>query len=296
MTTSTPKQLLLVTAALAVVASGCTSTPATPSSAFSLPIDFAFACEGDGQTVAPENDETASSLNDTRMCPDLASGAVQGELYGVVLNRQPPGLVVVQMNPAVGSRDVIDADAFVPGHSPIPVGREPIRVLTAADYSAFYVLSAGDLEVDRVSITGHPDELTYTVDAFALPGVPATGVMAGDTLVVAAAYAAELWLFDLGADPVEPPLTVVPVPGRVQELVRYGADALVATWVDRPVVTRLGLDGAVLGEAGLAPECRDGLDNDGDGATDGGDEDCLDADDDDESPATGAARLAAVPD
>jgi len=282
-------------ATLAVAVAGCSSTPATPSSAFSLPIDFAFACEGDGQTVAPENDETAKSLNDTRMCPDLPSGAVQGELYGVVLNRQPPGLVVLQLNPAAASRDVLDADAFVPGHTPIPVGRDPLRVLTAADFSAFYVVSAGDLEVDRVVITDRVEDLHYTVESFALPGVPAAAVMAGDTLVVAASDAAELWIYDLAADPVAPPLSIVSVPGRVHELVAHG-DELVITWIDRPVVSRLGLDGAVLGEAGLAPACRDGLDNDGDGVADQADADCLDADDDDESEATGAPRPTTVAD
>lgn len=291
-------------AALALVAAlaGCSSTPATPSSAFSLPIDFAWACEGDGQTTAPENDETATSINDTRMCPDLGQTQVggttttaQGELFGVVLNRQPPGLVVVQMNPAVGKRGVIDTDAFVPGHSPIPVGRDPIRVLTAADYSAFYVVSAGDREVDRVVITGRVTELTYTVDSFALPGEPADAVMSGDTLVVAAADASELWLFDLGADPVAPPLAIVALTGRVLDIVAWG-DELVLTWTDRPVVTRLGLDGVVLGEGGLAPACRDGLDNDDDGAVDAADADCADADDDDESDATGAPRLETAPD
>ncbi|PKN57608.1 MAG: hypothetical protein CVU56_10010 [Deltaproteobacteria bacterium HGW-Deltaproteobacteria-14] len=285
-----------------VALAGCSSTPSTASSAFSLPIDFAWACEGAGQTVAPENDETASSINDTRMCPDVgqtevggATTTAQGELYGVVLNRQPPGLVVVQMNPAAGKRDVLDTDAFVPGHTPIPVGRDPIRVLTATDYSAFYVVSAGDREVDRVVITGRLVDLTYTVDSFALPGEPADAVMSGDTLVVAAADASELWLYDLGADPVAPPMAIVALPGRVQDLVAWG-DELVVTWIDRPVVTRLGLDGVVLGEGGLAPECRDGLDNDGDGAVDAADADCGDADDDDESDATGAPRDDTVPD
>ena len=73
----------------------CSSESQTASSAFNFPIDFSYACEGDGKTVAPTNDETAAKFDATRMCPDV--GGAQGDLFGVVLDRQPPQLMVLQV-------------------------------------------------------------------------------------------------------------------------------------------------------------------------------------------------------
>ena len=292
-----PLAPLAALAALWATLGACSSTPSAPSSAFAMPIDFSWACEGAGHTVGPDNDESAKSINATRMCPDLdetplggTTSATEGDVFGLVLNRQPAGLVVMQLNPATGSRRVLDTDPFVPGHTPIPVGREPLRILRAEDFSAFYVVSAGDQRVDRVVLEGYVDVLRYRSSHFALPGAPRGGLMVGDKLVVLAATA-ELWVYDLGADPEAPPLTTVALPARPHEAVAFEGDVLL-TWVDRPRLTRLGLDGTVKGEVGLAPACRDTLDNDGDGLTDAADADCRDADDDDESDATGAARLA----
>lgn len=279
----------------------CSSTPGASASALNSPIDFAYACGGDGVMSEPANDERAKSLGDTRMCADLAGTSSQAALYGVALNRYPAALVPIQMNPMFGTRQFLDTDAFIPGVTGVPVGADPIRVLAADDRSAFYVVSAGSRDVSRVVITGTAGITTYDLDTFDLPGVPVDAVTVPGALIVAASEAAELWFYDLDADPVDPPLTVVSLPGgdAARRIIRAGDD-LVVTWRTRPVVTRLSVDGAagaavVVSEAGVVPACRDGLDDDGDGLVDQADPDCQDADDDDESAATGAERVTSEP-
>lgn len=273
----------------------CDSDISTPSSAFTHPIDFAYACEGDGKTVPPTNDESAATLNETRMCPDLAENGqtTQGDLFGVVLDRQPPSLMVLQLNPAAGTRTFIDADFFVPGVTGIPVGKAPVRVFTPADHSAFYVVSAGDQRVDRVVLERHVGGvLTWSKTSFPLPATPIEGAMvqSSSTLVVVPQTRAELWLYDLSADAEAPPLTTMPMPAIPLRVEVAGSDLLV-TFRDRPTVAVYSTAGALLAEGGLVPACRNGLDDDEDGLADQLDPDCHDRDDDDESAATGAERV-----
>ncbi len=268
----------------------CSSESQTASSAFNFPIDFSYACEGDGKTIAPTNNESAKDIDDTRMCPDV--GGAQGDMFGVVLDRQPPQLMVLQVNPASGGRRIIDVDYFVPGVTGIAVGRTPIRVLRAPDWSAFYVISAGDQRIDRVVIGGYDGtDLTYTLESFALPGTPIEAALIGDDLIVASRDTAELWVYDVAANPVAPPLTTLAVTDRVAAIEPIGTNWLV-TYRTRKTVAILAPDGTSVAEAGLVPQCRDGLDNDGDGTIDRADVDCLDMNDDDEGATTGAERVA----
>lgn len=282
--------LLAVTALTA-----CDSDVSTPSSAFTHPIDFAYACEGDGATVPPTNDESAATLNQTRMCPDLTENGqtTQGDLFGVVLDRQPPSIMVLQLNPAAGTRTFIDADFFVPGVTGIPVGKAPVRIFTPADHSAFYVISAGDQRVDRIVLERHVDNvLSYSTSTFPLPAAPIDGamVLASSTLVVVPQTRAELWLYDLASNPTNPPLTTLPLPAIPLRVEAAGPDLLV-TFRDRPTVAVYSIAGTQLAEGGLVPACRNGLDDDGDGLADQLDPDCHDRDDDDESAATGSERI-----
>jgi len=278
---------LMVSGALVLAA--CGDDPSQPASALSLPIDFAYACEATGGMQAGQNDETAAALDDTRLCPDV-NGA-QGELWGVALNRQPAGLIVMQMNPAAGSRGFIDADFFRPGTSAIPVGEQPIGVYAAADHSAFFVVSAGDERIDRVVINSHDTSgLKWTTTSIPLPGVPAAAVVVGDFLLVSARDAATIWRIatDFAGTPE---VTALAAPGRVLSFADVGSDSqVVATFRDRKSVALLSRDGAMLAEAGLVPQCRDGLDNDGQSGSDKDDPNCLDMDDDDESAVTGESR------
>jgi hypothetical protein len=277
-----------------ITLAACSSTSNTAVSAFSFPIDMSYACEGDGKTVAPANDETASTLDQTRMCADLADGS-QGNLFGVVLDRQPPQLFVMQMNPAASTRRIVDVDLFIPGVNGIPVGRDPIRVLRAPDWSTFYVVSAGDRRIDRVSLVSLADvAIDYEQSTLALPGVPLDAEVLGDFLVVAARDAAEVWVFDLSKSTSLPPMSVLPMPDKVAHLAAIDGRWLV-TFRNRPTVAVIDPDGTVLQEEGLVAQCRDGLDNDGDGKADREDPDCKDRDDDDEGTTSGAERVAVAP-
>jgi hypothetical protein len=273
---------------LALVALACNDASTATTSAFTLPIDFAFACEGDGATVAPENDETAADFTQTRMCPDLPSGD-EGDGFGVVLDRQPPRLVVLQVNPASGTRRFIDADFFMPGVSGIPVGPAPLRVLTAPDSSAFYVVSAADARVDRVVLHGFDGTtLDWSSTTFALPAAPIGAEIIGNDLVIIPESASELWAFDLTSP--TPEARPVAMPDAVSRLAALGDDWLV-TFRSLPTLRIYDPDGTLLDEVGLVPACRNGLDDDQDGLIDRLDLDCLAPSDDDESPASGAERM-----
>lgn len=283
---------LLLLAALSALGA-CSSGAQNASSAFSLPIDFSYACEGAaGHTVPPDNDETAASISSTRMCPDVESG-VQGDLFGVVLDRLPPQLLVMNINPASGNRRLIDTDFFIPGITGISVGKGPLRVLRAPDWSAFYVVSASDRRVDRIVLERLDDDgiLSFSQQSFELPDTPIEAEVIGTDLLIAARDQAELWRYDLAADPVAPPLSVISLPDRLAHVIALDQRWLV-TWRTRRTVTLMEPDGTIISEAGLTAQCRDGLDNDGDGLTDDADIDCSDAGDDDEGDATGAERTA----
>lgn len=290
MTRRSPSAPVLLALTLALGA--CSTDSQVASSAFTFPIDFSFACEGDGRTVAPENDETAASLAATRMCPDLTPGA-QGDFFGVVLDRQPPQLLVMQLNPASGTRRLVDADYFLPGVSGIPVGAGPLRVLRTPDWSAFLVVSASERRVDRVVLRGLSDSgvLSFETSSFALPGTPIEAEVIGDDLVVVPRDEPALWRFALAGDGLAPTLETVALPDRVARITDVDARWLV-TWRTRRTVAILDPDGTLVSEMGLVPACRDGLDNDGDGVADRDDPDCRDMHDDDESELSGAPRAA----
>ena len=89
----------------------CSPTPATPTGAVRAPVDFAFACEGAGQTQLPTLDERATSLDNARLCPDieLSDGrTVEGHGIGALLSGSPPGVILLQTNPhSSGGRRVL---------------------------------------------------------------------------------------------------------------------------------------------------------------------------------------------
>ncbi len=96
---------ILICLVLGVGAGACDDAASAPTQAFGSPIDFSYACEGDGATVAPDNFEGQASFQGTQMCaavPALVSGTFQdaeGTLIGAVLSRSPPRVHLIQMNP-----------------------------------------------------------------------------------------------------------------------------------------------------------------------------------------------------
>ena len=277
-----PLASLALAVGLATGVAACEEPASIASAALSSPIDFSYACQGDGHTVAPANDETPASLDQGRMCPNLPTGA-RGAMFGVVLSQDPGALNVLQMNPRFGTRGIIDVDRFIPGVTPIKVGDIPLRVLRASDWSSFYVVAAGTQDVTRLVIASYGTQgLDWTTTRFFLPGTPTDAVIVDDHLVIAAAHAAELWIYDLAADPADPPGSALPLEAGVQRLVPWG-DRFIVTWQGRPVLSVLDADGQPVAEVGLGAACGDTLDNDHDGLTDAADPDCLDQDDDAEA-------------
>jgi len=289
---------LALALAATLAAFGCDDPQSVRQSALQNPIDFTYACEGETATTAPVIDETAAAFNNTRICADLATGR-QGALFGLILNRFPATVTLSQLNPATGVRQFLDADFFTPGTTGIPVGSEPVRILRSGDWSHFYVLSAGGTRVDRITINGlSGSAYSFETTFAALPGTPLDGVVLGDSLVIVPRDAAELWVMRTDGTTdwsvTAPSFTRIPLPDQVLEINTLDDDLLI-NWRHRPVLSRISIDGTIQEEVGLAPQCRDGLDNDKDGLVDLADGDCLNGADADESPIKGVARPALPP-
>ncbi|MEZ4268609.1 MAG: hypothetical protein R3F39_19810 [Myxococcota bacterium] len=299
-------------AALGLSAAACGGSPNGPTGAFESPIDFSYACEGTeantGHTVPPlEPDEQPRSLGDAFVCSADQSSGYDARLYGLVLNSKPAGVHIIQLNPTARSgRAVLDANPVIPGYTSIPVAEGPVRILRSSNYEAFWVLSAGKPTVTPVVIQGYDDTLRSVRVArdpapWALPGAPADGIIVAgpdpgvDTLVVTSAREPVLWTMQVSRTMTQAPaISRVVLPWRVSSIQALGDDFLV-TWVGRPVVSRIKLDGTVIYEAGIRPECSDTLDNDGDGLTDAADADCYGEGDTTESGGVTARPAGAAP-
>jgi hypothetical protein len=245
--------------------------------AISQPVDFAFACEGDGQTIAPQDDQTAAAYDATRMCSDIAKGVTtgQGSLFGLVLSQSPARIHLVQMNPASGNEvAVLDANRFVPGYTGLQVGEAPIRILRDSNYGAFYVLNAGSKDISRIVIRSFQGQVDVAQATFPLPGTPADGTIIDGKLFVTSAFQSEAWLLDTQA--MDQGAQVIPLPDRVHSIVPVDGTTLALTWKSRPVLSLMDSSGQLdaEGEQGLVPACRDTLDNDGDGKKDHEDTGC----------------------
>ncbi|MDP6943793.1 MAG: hypothetical protein QF464_06545, partial [Myxococcota bacterium] len=261
---------------------GCNEGTNLPSVAFGSPIDFTYACAGAAETYRPT---LVGDVDDATLCdPD---GATATNLFGLVLNRQPARVHVLQMT-SDGSLPfgVVDADRFVPGFSGIPVDDVPLRLLRTDDWSAFYVLSSGGPSLQRLVIHGVASDgsLDYTLGSpVTLPGRPSDAVLSGDTIWVASATSHEIWTYAIDTHGGLSEPTTAPTPARVHTMQRVD-DQLLVTWADRPVLTLMtASQGTVVSEVGLSTACSDTLDNDGDGLVDARDPDCRDSQDPTES-------------
>jgi len=274
------KQLTIVL--LVVGLAACEDETTFVAGSLSQPVDFAFACEGQERTVAPQDDQSAALYESTRMCADVTHGSTtsQGDLLGLVLNQSPATVHVVQMNPASGNDvRVVDASRFVPGYTGLQVGEAPIRILRDSNYGAFYVLNAGSNDFTRIVLRSFNGELDAAQTTFGLPGTPADGIVIDGKLLITNAFKSELWILDTEALDQEP--QIVPLPDRVHSIVALDATTVAMTWKKRPMLSLLDSSGLldVDGEQPLVPACRDTLDNDGDGKADHEDGGCSDGHD-----------------
>jgi|GEM_PF-1852823 len=298
---------LTFAAVLVSAFAACSDPPSVPTSSFSLPIDFAYACEGTDATTAPQYSGNGSEEvwcgNVTRNPPGGSVVTTQGALYGLVLNQDPAGVLLVSLDAqtsteaSVPGGTVLDADPFVPGFSPIRVGDNPIRLLRASDWGSFYVISAGSRTVTKIvlksissvmrpcgatKVEATETEACYELTVFDIPGTPSDAVIAGQNLVVSSAWSDEVWTYDLAETSPVPVARVLP--GSIDQLHGLKDGRFVATWVERGVVSLLDADLGVVVERGVTYACADGIDNDRDGLVDHLDPDCQDGSDRDEAP------------
>ena len=263
----------------ALLATGCEEEADVVTVSFGNPIDFTYACAGDGATFRPS---TVTDADHATLC----EGQGSGNLFGFVLNRNPSRLHVVQMNPessdAIG---VIDTDGFIPGFSGIPVGDAPLKLLRSDDWSSLYVLSSGARSLQRVVVHGLDQRgvLDYTLSPpVTLPGRPSTALVSGDTLWVASADDATVWAYRIGDSGALTWDGERDLPASIHQM-QHARDALLITWVNHPHVSLVDQDFQILSEAALVAACSDGIDNDADGLSDAQDPDCRHSQDPSES-------------
>jgi hypothetical protein len=289
------RRLLFITGALlaAFTALACEEDALLAPSSFGSPVDFSYACGGASKTFRPT--EYGDASNDVLCDP---GGTTAANLFGLVLNRNPARLHVVQMNPAkVEASGVIDADAFIPGFSGIVVDDAPLRLLRSEDWSAFFVLSSGGPSLQRIVIHGIDEagKLDFTADApVSLPGRPSDALLRGDVIWVASATSPALWSYDVGSDGALT-LSTTTVTDAVVHTMQAAGDHVLVTWTNRPVVSLMDDTFTLISEAALVSACQDGLDNDDDGVSDAADPDCQSSDDSSETGTLGGRPAAGDP-
>ena len=280
------KRFVLICAlGASISALGCEEEAEIPTSSFGSPVDFSYACSGPTETFRPTTFDDADSAS---LCDP--EGATNANLFGVVLNRNPARLHVVQMNGASSDpRGVVDADPFVPGFSGIVLEDAPLRVLRSEDWSAFYVLSAGGQSLQRIVLHGLDErgDLDYTQDApLGLPDAPSDGLILGQRLWVSSATSGEIWSFTIESDGSLTQGSTITTDAVVHTM-SEAQDKILVTWVAKPTVSLYDQSFSLLGEGHLVPACADGVDNDADGVTDAADPDCLSSQDAQESGSEG---------
>jgi hypothetical protein len=289
------RRLLLITGALlaSVTALACEEDAQYAPSSFGSPVDFSYACGGANATLKPTGYSDATS---EALC--TSDGATPANLFGLVLNRNPARLHVVQMN--TSSTDlsgVIDADGFIPGFTGIPIDDAPLRLLRSEDWSAFFVLSSGGPSLQRIVIHGINDagKVNYTADTpVTLPGRPSDALVRGDTIWVASATSPDVWSYSIGTDGALNQGATTTTPAVVHTMQSAG-DHLLVTWIDRPLVSLMDDTFSAVSEVALVAACQDGLDNDEDGVTDAADPDCQSSDDASEAGSQGGRPAASDP-
>lgn len=294
---------------------GCAEAPSIPTSAFAQPIDFTYACPGVSSTEGPSYDGTGPS---EVFCDNSVANNSNGRLLGLILNQDPGGVLLVSVHATSSANaggGVIDSDPFIPGFTSIRVPDKPIRILRAADWRSFYVISAGEPSVSKIVVRGFsaaPDTgqglvigncdnasvgaPCYAITTFDLPGTPSNATIIGTSLVVSAAWSNEVWRYDLAVE--NPTPTATALPGKIDQVQVLKADGaaerLIVTWAERGVISLLSGDLQILDEQPIVAACADGLDNDADGLSDHLDPDCEGVDDEDEGTGPAIPAVAAV--
>jgi DNA-binding beta-propeller fold protein YncE len=245
------KRTLQITLAGASLLAGCTDTIEAPAVHFARPIATTVVCAGfDGPKPLSE-----------------CGPGKTGTALAYVLNGDTGSVTRVRLSDA----EIIDEDGFIPGYTPTQVGAASVSLAASPDGRFVFTADAGEPQLSRIDTT------TLAVTTQALPAAPSNIVAAGDVLYVALPDAhavaripydafGSLAAIESFALPAGTPFDLA-LSADEQELWVSNADTAWVSLLDTET-------GAELRRVAIARECRDDLDNNGDGKIDTADGGC----------------------
>lgn len=259
------RQAILLSFEIVVVGLGCSAPSSVPVRVFRRPTDLAIACLDTSQNPLP-----------------LASCPLSAQLRGFVLDADRSGIGIISLT----SGEHLDMDPFLPGFSPLQLRRDDGSLVLdlvsiKAQGTSEAVFALGRREKTLVKI----DAVTFKQAFQDLPCEP-TSFDIKDTeegsLIVACPSPPELVLIPIDTfghhDPKD--LPTIPISGA-PFYVSVSRDGLFAYVTHRSqgaerffYLSKVTLETGSEEVAGILPACSDGLDNDGDGLTDGQDLGC----------------------
>jgi hypothetical protein len=268
--TNTRRALCVLWGTLACMLSGCPEADNLFVRHFFRPLDMAVVCMGD--------DGKGTDLSG---CEDGT-----GTLVGFVANAERPGLSWVNLR----TGDFKDLNKFIPSYNPVPVGGRSVAMVAATNGEAVYTANFSDATLTRIHTT------SFERFDQALSGRPAAIIQVGDSLVVGlhpmedatGAASAQLIRFPMAKFGETAVVEAVDLPGFPHDLVLDAAgETLYVGYVGQAFVSTIDLatfSEVVEARVGLADECFDDFDNNGDGWVDSADHGCRTGDVEAEEP------------
>jgi len=305
------RRLVLAAAALSIAGAACARTEPAPASATASP----SALAGDRFCVVTESPATATAPAQTRVeaidaCtgddgtvdPDAAFSRV------AVANADSEQVLIVDMD--LRDPRFIDLDASIPGSNGLIVPKGPSALASVAHPAIVAVGSEAEpglafidiayarpvpIELDGQTIDhlaldapiggleGHDDILVWWFGATReIASARVTVTCGGEVGRVASDCAPVVQLETLASLRLDaPPLNVALGDDGSAYVTRRGRDDVAVIGLFEPRLADVcGGSACVVQRLAAAPECADGLDNDGDGVADGDDPQCFSASDD----------------
>lgn len=258
--TYTRRTLCVLWVVLACMLGGCPEADNLFVRHLFRPLDMAVVCMGDDG----KGTDLSGCENGT------------GTLVGFVANAERPGLSWVNLRTGIFK----DLNRFIPGYNPVPVGGRSVAIVAATNGKAVYTANFSDATLTRIDTTSF-ERVDKT-----LPGRPIALIQEGDSLVVglhpmeAADGTAAGQLIRFPMEPLDDSALVesLDLPGLPNDLVMDAAgETLYVGYVGQGFVSTIDL--ATFAEdvearVGLADECHDDFDNNGDGRVDSADHGC----------------------
>lgn len=286
-------RLFLVVMVLLLASLGCRDPTLVPPRSLESPSAMAVA-RGDVCLVTFDDADRVQRF-EFKPCEDGERGAI-----GLITNEQSDRLAFMDLNSSLPR--LVDFDAGTPGPNHLVVGRLPVDVAVSPDGTVAYTLNQLDRDVSIVDLYT-PEVLTSRFSVDETPIAMDVDPVSGE-VVVAAGSPTRLYGFAgisyCGAGerctdspaPEEVERRTIDLPGTVSDLVFSPAggdlwvvyrDLAYASVVsfdatpdgfDTPCLSGTDSKPCVVAHVSLTFECRDGLDNDGDGLVDAADPQC----------------------